>query len=514
LLFPEPMIRLVWFVPESKLTDALARLADSHGFHLSEQCHLGSAKDLDALKAAYREHVKFRQQQRILQLLARFPDRTLLNYAVGVLPAGVAPCEGMLVCDDGSFFWAGSGEPPEPVRSHACSTEQQKTPPELPMECSDTAWGLLFASEASIGRVASWAVICGWFPASRRQYFERLLANTHSVMTPAEISGLPLDEVPVIFTRPAYLRGFAALMRTYAITGYREIDPTALLAAGFVAMFGMMFADLGQGLVMFFSALAIHGWARRSGRHGWLGFSLVLAPIGLSAALFGALFGSFFGYEDVIPVLWFHPMDQILFYLGASIFVGMATILTGMGLGLFNHWRMHRLRRLAWAHFGIPGLLFYSGLAMCALDVAGVTTGMAMPGLLLCGLTALAVGAHEAAGPWRQAGYMMRLFIMILESFEFAMKFLVQTISFARIAAFTIAHLALSSVVIMATESASSYPVLAALVFVLGNALIILGEGALVAIQVLRLHFFEFFTKFVQGEGTVFTPFGAKEKPA
>ncbi len=512
LLFSESMIRLVWFVPESRMLEALARLEGTRAFHLSEQCTLGTVQNLEALKAAYRESLQYARRQRMLQLLEHFPEQTLLHYAVGRLPAGSAPCDGMVVDEHGDFFWAGTGEPPEPVRSHACVPEQQQGAPESPMPYSDREWRLLFASEHAVGRVATWAIISGWIPARCRKRFERLLANEHVVMVPAEESGLPFAEVPVAFSRPTWLEGFASLMRTYCVTGYREIDPTALLAVGFITMFGMMFADLGQGLVMVLLALGLHAWARQHGRSGWMGFSLVLGPIGGSAMLFGALFGSFFGYEDVIPALWFQPMEHILFYLGTSIFIGMATIAAGMALGLFNHWRMRTLGRLAWAHFGIPGMLFYSGLAMLALDISGPGAGLVAPGLVLCGATALAVGAHEATGPWRQAGLLMRLFIMVLESFEFTMKFLVQTISFARIAAFTIAHLALSSVVIMATEALLFSPLLSAAAFVLGNALIILGEGALVAIQVLRLHFFEFFTKFVQGEGRAFTPFGVQEK--
>jgi len=506
------MIRLVWFVPESGMVEALERLAETRAFHLSEKCALGTVQNLDALKTAYQEGLRHARRQRMLQLLERLPEQTLLHYAVGGLPAGSNPCDGMVVNEYGDFFWAGSGAPPESVKSHAWGSEQRQGLPELPMPYSDRQWRLLFASERAIGRVASWAVICGWIPARCRQRFEQLLENEHVVMAPAEESGLPFDEVPVAFSCPPWLEGFASLMRTYCITGYREIDPTVLLAAGFITMFGMMFADLGQGLVMVFLALILHAWARRHGRSGWTGFSLVLGPVGGSAMLFGALFGSFFGYEDVIPALWFQPMEHILFYLGTSMFIGMTTIAAGMALGLFNHWRMQALQRLAWAHFGIPGMLFYSGLAMLALDFSGPGAGLAVPGLVLCGATALAVGAHEAAGPWRQASLLMRLFIMALESFEFTMKFLVQTISFARIAAFTIAHLALSSVVIMATEALDFSPLLSATAFVLGNALIILGEGALVAIQVLRLHFFEFFTKFVQGEGHAFTPFGVQEK--
>jgi len=272
----------------------------------------------------------------------------------------------------------------------------------------------------------------------------------------------------------------------------------------------MMFADLGQGMVMFLSAFGIYVWASRSGLKGWQGFGLVLAPIGLSAMLFGALFGSCFGYEELFPALWFHPMDDILFYLGASIFLGMATILSGMCLGLFNHWRMHAMKRLMWDHFALPGVIFYSGLILLVLDLAGFISGMTIPAVFLCGAASFIVALHEAWS-WKQSGYLMRLFIIILESFEFTMKFLVQTISFARIAAFTIAHLALSSVVILATETTAFSPVLSGMVFILGNMLIIIGEGALVAIQVLRLHFFEFFTKFVQGEGTLFMPLGREE---
>ncbi|MDQ7010308.1 MAG: V-type ATPase 116kDa subunit family protein, partial [Mariprofundaceae bacterium] len=488
------------------LATSLQLLADTHLFHLSEHDHLGRAENLDTLKQLYEARNRYRRLHAIRkQLQDRLPLQPLLQYRVGEAPHKASLPTGTVRTEEGAFLWAGE-KPPEEIE--ALAEDVDKEPEPLPMELTDEQWRLLFATERAIGRIQAWAVIDGWIPAAEQQRFRRLLDGEAVAIISAEESELPLREVPVRFSRPRFLDGFAALMRMFGVSGYREIDPAPVLGIGFVMMFGLMFADLGQGLLMFALGLwlAWYGW--RSVGNFWRRTGQVMAPIGLSSAFFGAMFGNCFAHEDWIPALWFHPMDHILFYLAASIVIGMVTICAGMIFGMINAWRTRRWREVAWDDFGPVGFCFYLALILLAV---GLATERAVAewigaGLALCGL--LAMGMHHFLAS-RQENPVMRCFLTIIEIYDFCLKFLVQTMSFVRIAAFTVAHIALSTVLLLAVDALSSSPWAAWSVFIIGNFAIIVIEGLLVTIQVIRLHFFEFFTKFVAGQGKLFRPLSA-----
>jgi V/A-type H+-transporting ATPase subunit I len=82
---------------------------------------------------------------------------------------------------------------------------------------------------------------------------------------------------------------------------------------------------------------------------------------------------------------------------------------------------------------------------------------------------------------------------------------LVNTLSFARVGAFALAHAALSAAVTSMADSVGSLPI-ALSIMVLGNLLIILLEGLVASVQTTRLVLFEFFNRFLRGTGRVFRP--------
>lgn len=512
------MLRLTWFLPESRLCTALERLVRTDTFHLFDQVRLGDVTDISELKTAYynRHHARLQQQGRAL--LDKFPSHTLLSYRIGQLPPGMTvehQEETLITSDDGLFLWSGESDPPATLTPYFFPEEPIKAP-DLAVEISERQWQMLLATAECIGHVGPWAIIDGWIPAHEQEHFSRLLENEVVCFCTAEQSGLPFIEIPVQHERPEWLEGFSALMQNFGLTGYRELDPTYLLATGFILMFGMMFADLGQGLLLTGLGFLLLHTANGSGRLLWLRGSTarivgkVLVPIGLSAALFGALFGSCFAREDIVPALWFHPMENVFFYLGASIGIGMLTITLGLALSLFNTFRMRADKPWFWEKYGLLGLVYYIGFVLLALAVLLRNETVAAIGGLLC-LLMLALLMCHTYWEMHAESHTMRFLFGVLECYDIIMKFLVQTLSFARIAAFTLAHVGLSKAVVLITDLSAGWPLLAAGVMVFGNLFIILLEGLLVSIQVVRLHFFEFFTKFVVGGGRPFRPLSMEE---
>jgi len=93
----------------------------------------------------------------------------------------------------------------------------------------------------------------------------------------------------------------------------------------------------------------------------------------------------------------------------------------------------------------------------------------------------------------------------LAELVERLLQILINTLSFARVGAFALAHAGLSSAIV-ALMAAAGHPLLAALVLVLGNVVVIVLEGLVVSIQTTRLVLFEFFARFLEAQGRVFRP--------
>ncbi|MGN2393310.1 V-type ATPase 116kDa subunit family protein, partial [Pelomicrobium sp. G1] len=128
---------------------------------------------------------------------------------------------------------------------------------------------------------------------------------------------------------PWWARPFELFARAIGVPSRDEVDPSPLLALVVPLLFGYMFGDVGQGLVILVAGLALR---RR----------LVVARLfitgGIAAMAFGALFGSVFAREDLIPALWLHPLDEPLTVLvvplaGGALLLALGLVLNGVEAG-------------------------------------------------------------------------------------------------------------------------------------------------------------------------------------
>jgi V/A-type H+-transporting ATPase subunit I len=173
--------------------------------------------------------------------------------------------------------------------------------------------------------------------------------------------------------------------------------------------------------------------------------------------------------------------------------------------------------------FGLVGVLFYWGsLGMAVkLAVAGGKPADWWLFAVLVVLPLVVLALHEPiyalltrrAKLWHESA-LMGLFGGVLEALEAVMTYLANTFSFLRVAAFALSHVALCFTVFVLQGQVERIPagkVWSALVFVVGTAVILGLEGLIVAIQIFRLEYYEFFTKFFSGEGKAFRPFRLDE---
>lgn len=289
-------------------------------------------------------------------------------------------------------------------------------------------------------------------------------------------------EPPSRLDNPAWIRRFEAFARLLGQPGPREVDPSAWVALIAPLMFGFMFGDVGQGAL-----LCAVGWLLRRR----IPLLALLVPGGAMAMLFGLLFGSVFAREDLLPALWLHPLQRPVTLLAVAVAFGAAVLLGGLVLSALQaHWRGEARRW--WARDAGLVLAYLSLLCAWACPPLGWLVG--------AGAMWFAFGSILDTPSSRAAALAGGLAQFV----EQVLQLTVNTVSFARVGAFALAHAGLSLAVVGVAEAAGGLGYW--VVLVLGNAVIIGLEGLVVGIQTTRLLLFEFFVRFVKGSGRPFRP--------
>jgi V/A-type H+-transporting ATPase subunit I len=382
--------------------------------------------------------------------------------------------------------------------------------PDLDAWARDGQAGLLAGESQLEERAASAevrgevAALVGWTPTRMLDRLQEDLAEVGSAAVP--LPRPPAVDPPTLLPPTRARRPFAPLVETYATVPYADVDPTVLAGLAYVVMFGAMFADAGQGLLLVVGALLVRaGRLRRlkALRPGWL----FLAGAGLASCVFGVLYGEFFGPTGVLPVLWLAPLDQPVQLLLAGVGLGALLLAGAYALGSVNRWREGGWRRAVYASAGLAGAGLFLALGFLAagwywslpwMQWTGVAVALVSLALTFAGLLAEAGGG--GAGVLQAA----------IELFDVVIRLGSNLVSFARLAAFGLTHAALGLVVWQATTALWGNGMLAtaaaALVFLAGNAVTFALEGLVAAVQALRLEYYELFSRVFQGEGRPFRP--------
>jgi V/A-type H+/Na+-transporting ATPase subunit I len=377
-------------------------------------------------------------------------------------------------------------------------------------------------------------VATGWVPA---EDLEGLTARLRTASKEILIEALPSSrqgenlQVPVALSTNRFLRPFQMLVNTYARPQYGELDPTILMAFTFPFLYGAMFGDLGQGLVLLVLGLLIH---YRVFAKGMQSLGLLIAYCGAAAAVFGSLYGSIFGFEGQsidtylhfhFEPIWFSPIENILSILSIAIDAGIILLLGAFLLAIFNNIRSKDWAHLIFGHTGLVSLALYiSFLALLggflsntalAPRIAVAISKLPLPftfialvfGLLVMfsGFFRNLVEGHRPLIEGKGIGGFLMFFVQsFMDIFETAISMLSNTLSFVRVGAFAVAHAGLSLAIF---SLAGSEPNLKFWIVVLiGNIIIIGLEGLIVGIQTMRLHYYELFGKFFTGGGMRFEP--------
>ncbi|WP_249400040.1 V-type ATPase 116kDa subunit family protein [Streptomyces argyrophylli] len=368
----------------------------------------------------------------------------------------------------------------------------------------------LLAGEAQLEERAEGAVrqgevaaLAGWCPAAEVSRVAGRLAAAGGALLPLPY---PHGTDPPTLLRPGRATSFTPLVTTYGTPAYADVDPSWPAGLAYVAMFGIMFGDVGHGALLVLGTIALRlGWPRRLAGLGRLW--PFLAGAGVASMAAGAAYGEFFGPTGLLPVLWLSPLESPARLLAAAVVFGAGLLALAHAAGAVNRVREGGWGSGLYAASGCAGLLFYLGLALAATGLVLHRQAAAVAGaaLAVTGLALVGFGLFRAT-----AGGGAGLAETVVRLFDVVVRTGTNTLSFARLAAFGLTHAALADLVWRGTTGLAGRGAAgvagAALLFVVGTAVSFGLEALVAGVQALRLEFYELFSRLFETEGRPFRP--------
>jgi V/A-type H+-transporting ATPase subunit I len=362
----------------------------------------------------------------------------------------------------------------------------------------------LEAYAASAVRRSGAAALPGWIPAGRVTAVAAGVAEVGGAVVPLPYP--PGVQPPTLVTGRPLRRSLSPLVETYGTVPYADVDPVRLAWVTYVLMFGMMFGDAGEGVVLLGVAAALRaGWPARARRFrpAWP----FVAGAGLAATVFGLLYGECFGPTGLVPVLWINPLDHAVTLLLVAAGAGAVMLAGAYALGTINRWREGGWPAALYASSGIAGTMVFLG--------AGVVVGgwyfhhgllLAAGGFLALGGLVLAAAGFLAEAGGGGAGRIQAA----VEVFDLVVRLGSNVVSFTRLAAFGLTHAALGLLVWEGTRAlwdrGGLLAAAAVVVFVAGTTLAFSLEALVAAVQALRLEYYELFSRVFVTQGRPFRP--------
>ncbi|WP_329478716.1 hypothetical protein OG555_39580 [Kribbella sp. NBC_01484] len=358
------------------------------------------------------------------------------------------------------------------------------------------------AQAVAHGPVTAWL---GWTPSAAMPGLTSEVASIGGAAVP--LSQPPGIQPPTLLRQQGRGQSFELLVQTYTTVPYADVDPSLVAGIVYVAMFGMMFGDVGHGLLLLIGAAIV-----RSGRFARLAKIRrawpFLAGAGAMSVVFGFLYGEMFGPTGLVPVLWLSPIDAVTTLLLTAIGVGAVLLGGAYALGIVNRFREGGWGFALYARTGIAGSLLFLALggvvAGIYFDIGGILLAavlVAIAGLVLTFVGLLAVAGGGSAGVLQA----------VVELFDVVVRLGSNVVSFARLAAFGLTHAALGAIVWLGATAlwGGGSPVGrlgAVLVLLIGTAVAFALEALVAGIQALRLEYYELFSRVFESDGRPFRP--------
>lgn len=360
-------------------------------------------------------------------------------------------------------------------------------------------------------------ILCGWMTEKDALAFSREVEKDNNLYCIIEDGHNNIySQPPTKLKNPKFFKPYEMYIRMYGLPAYNEFDPTIFIALTYSFIFGAMFGDVGQGLCLLLGGALIYKLKK-------IDIAAIISMAGLFSTFFGFMYGSIFGFEDIIDAVWLRPIEHVtrLPFIGNlnTVFVyaiafGMFVVIFTMFLNIINGLKSHDIENTFFGTNGIAGLIFYGAItATVFLYMSGHVIHGTIVLVILLGLPLLVTALKEPLTayvekkteimPEHKAMFFIQAFF---ELFEVLLSYFSNTLSFLRIGAFAISHAAMMQVVMMfaGAENGGSPNWI---VVIIGNLIVMGMEGLIVGIQVLRLEYYEIFSRFYKGSGREFKPY-------
>lgn len=320
------------------------------------------------------------------------------------------------------------------------------------------------------------------------------------------------DHPPTYLNNPGLLKRFELLTRKRGAPNYFEFDPTLIFTALFLIMYGIMFGDVGGGIILMSIGLILYklkkpllGLSYRAINN--LGF--ILSSAGFMAIIFGFLYGESF----LLPMtpMWIKPIKNTIEISIIAIVFGLIQLVVGLILNIAVDIKNGEYFEAILSWKGLVGLIYY--LVGIYLAINFITGGMTLTVFIredLLPLTILEIFLlilvylkptienvmHREGKP-----FPITLVEGLQEFIEMFITYLTNSVSYIRLGAFAIAHGALGEAALVFAGLVGFIPS-----YILFNTIAIVIEGFAAGIQSIRLLYYEFSTKFYRNEGRLFKP--------
>ncbi|MFR0880344.1 MAG: V-type ATP synthase subunit I [Oscillospiraceae bacterium] len=358
--------------------------------------------------------------------------------------------------------------------------------------------------------------LVGFVPKRKLKYVKELFESIDTVSVVTEDAQKERNiKIPVKLKNNKFAKPFSMFVEMYGLPSYNGFNPTMLVAVTYTLMFGIMFGDLGQGLLISLIGFIVY---KKKG----ITLGAILERVGISSAFFGLIYGSVFGFEEALNPLYkliglkhkpLEVMENTMGILIGAIIIGVIIIIISIIINIITCLKRKDYVNSIFGNNGVVGLvLFGSLLAGLAVMMTGSGNLFTTPYVLCLIVLPLVLMFFREPLGCLVSGKKFRLesgigdFIAsnFFEVFEFILGYATNTLSFVRIGGFIFSHAGMMSVVMMLSETVAKGA--SPIVIVIGNIFVIGMEGLIVGIQVLRLEFYEVFSRFYDGDGQPFEP--------
>lgn len=385
--------------------------------------------------------------------------------------------------------------------------------------------------------------LTGWIPATEvESYMKGLDELTESRIAvrefnPREVQSVisGKEQVPVKLTHGKFVKSFERMIFSYGSPLYGTIDPTPFVAIFFTLLFGIMFGDCGQGLVFLLMGILMATKVVKVG--GWNKFAPIFMAIGISSSIMGLLTGEFFSNETLLepfamwvtglfgsphaPIIKMMPSSDphsiiVMFTVfGVAVGIGFVINTIGLAINIINNFIKRNYAEALFGKNGLAGAIFFWYVIVMVVRIFAFGHSIATYDWIVIGITLFFAAFAEpfenlVAGkrPLLENGFGTYLIAGVVELIEVISGYLSNTVSFVRVGAFALSHAVLDFLILTLTQMVGGEGSIAGIaILIVGNAIIIVLEGMIVAIQVIRLQYYEFFSKFFHETGREFVPF-------